>query len=125
MTAKVAGMLDKVRAWNWLPVAMWTYVFATLVICYKLAPTFVNVPLARMSTVMEGLNFFLLCAATFGLGMFLFMLPPVPGPPIYLFGGYVISPACEWGGPDAGFWIGTLVCAVLCFVLKLAACAVQ
>ena len=34
-----------------------------------------------------------------GLVQVLFMLPPVPGPPIYLFGGLVISKHCPYG-----FW---------------------
>merc|ERR1719215_1116475 len=52
--------------------------------------------------------------------MFLFMLPPVPGPPIYLFGGIVLADTCPWG-----FWWGALCNVVLGFVLKLSACAVQ
>merc|ERR1719414_576543 len=52
--------------------------------------------------------------------MILFMLPPVPGPPIYLFGGCVIADKSPWG-----FWSGVAICILLCIFLKLTACAVQ
>lgn len=125
LTAKVSGFVAEIRTWNWIAVAKWSYLVATFVICGKLAPTFVSVLLARMSLAMEGLGFWAICAATFGLGMFLFMLPPVPGPPIYLFGGYVISPAWEHSDPQLAFWLGSAACILLCLVLKLSACAVQ
>ena len=55
--------------------------------------------LAWLNSVVANLPFAGILGFTFAAGMVLFMLPPVPGPPIYLFGGLVISEHCPYG-----FW---------------------
>mmetsp|Transcript_29865 Transcript_29865/g.85520 ORF Transcript_29865/g.85520 Transcript_29865/m.85520 type:complete len:1039 (+) Transcript_29865:141-3257(+) len=120
LTERVRDMLASMREWNWVRVIFWCYVVATIMMIYKMTPLFLNVLLAWMTWTMRDLDFVWICVATFLAGMVLFMLPPIPGPPIYLFGGVVISERCPWG-----FWWGSLVCIILCFVLKLTACAMQ
>jgi len=120
LTARVRDTIADVRSWTWIPIVLWCYVWGVVLVLYKAMPILLNVFLAWMGVAMEGFNFILLMVVTFAAGFFLFMLPPVPGPPIYLFGGFVISDRCPWG-----FWWGALCCILLCFVLKLTACAVQ
>lgn len=60
----------------------------------------------------------------FMVGVLAFMLPPVPGPPVYLFGGVVVVRAFDKLGP-AGFWIGCAVVIFFSLILKLSACAIQ
>merc|ERR1712176_956552 len=59
---------------------------------------------------------------TFLIGVVAFLLPPVPGMTVYIFGGLVISNpvTCPWG-----FWPGTVINIGVCYFLKLFACAVQ
>jgi len=120
LTERVQSWIVSMREWNWVSVLLWCYGIALLAILYKIIPIFLNVLLAWMTALMDSLSFLWLLVAVFGCGMFLFMLPPIPGPPIYLFGGVMISDKCPWG-----FWWGSLVCIALCFALKLTACAVQ
>lgn len=120
LTRRVRGLLEEADAWDWVAIVWWWYVLAWGLIVIKLTPLLLNVLLAWMSSVLGGLHFGVILAATFALGMVLFMLPPVPGPPIYLFGGVVISDACP-----LGFWWGAAICVALSFALKLTACAVQ
>mmetsp|Transcript_8894 Transcript_8894/g.19553 ORF Transcript_8894/g.19553 Transcript_8894/m.19553 type:complete len:892 (+) Transcript_8894:41-2716(+) len=119
-TQRVAEVLQSFAAWEWIHVIYWCYVFAMVMIIYKAVPVFLNVLLSWMTEVMKDLGFGPILLATYAIGMILFMLPPVPGPPIYLFGGFVISEKCPWG-----FWWGTLISIVLSFFLKLSACFVQ
>eukprot|EP00929_Paragymnodinium_shiwhaense_P101126 TRINITY_DN6396_c0_g1_i2.p1 TRINITY_DN6396_c0_g1~~TRINITY_DN6396_c0_g1_i2.p1 ORF type:complete len:1041 (-),score=203.70 TRINITY_DN6396_c0_g1_i2:503-3625(-) len=119
-TARVQAMVDDLWKWDWVRVGFSAYMVGTCVILYKVIPIFLNVLLAWMSATMASFSFELILVSTFAVGMFLFMLPPVPGPPIYLFGGFVISDKCPFG-----FWWGAVITVVLSFVLKLAACAVQ
>jgi hypothetical protein len=73
-----------------------------------------------MNALLKDVTFWWVLAATYLMGMFLFMLPPVPGPPIYIFGGLVIAGRCPWG-----FTVGNLCCIALSVFLKMSACAVQ
>jgi len=87
---------------------------------YKIVPISLNALLAWMISVMKNLPFVLILATTYMAGMVLFLLPPVPGPPIYLFAGFVIAEQSPFG-----FWWGCFVCIALCFFMKMSACTVQ
>jgi len=123
--AKIFGKrIDRIVAdlctWDWLVVGFWCYVLGVVVILGKATPVFLNTFLAWLSDVMADWNFGVIVGMTWAIGMLLFMLPPVPGPPIYLFGGFVLTEKCPWG-----FWWGAVANVALSFVLKLTACAVQ
>lgn len=76
------------------------------------------------------------------IGLTMFLLPPVPGTPVYLCGGVLLVPLCEphFGAPfdpegcalpeprpgcDAGFWLAMLFATLLCFLMKLMAIVMQ
>lgn len=117
---RINAVARGLQTWDWVLVMQWCYLWGWLLILNKVMPIFLNLLLAWVSATISDLPFELICAATFAMGMFLFMLPPVPGPPIYLFGGFVITDKCP-----LGFWWGALICITLCFILKLTACAIQ
>ncbi|OLQ04317.1 Elongation factor G-2, chloroplastic [Symbiodinium microadriaticum] len=120
LTERIQAVFAQMARWEWVSIASWAYVMAVILILYKIIPIFLNVLLAWLKSFVTNLPFLGILGFTFGAGMFLFMLPPVPGPPIYLFGGLVIS-----GRSPYGFWWGCVICILLCVVLKLAACAIQ
>lgn len=120
LTTRMHAWIDMAGAWDWVAVIAWCYVVAEIMMLYKLCTVLLNVLLSWMTWAIQGLPFVYILLSTFVAGMFLFMLPPVPGPPIYLFGGVVITEACPWG-----FHWGSFICIVLSFVLKLASSAVQ
>lgn len=143
LTARVQAQLAELRTWDWVRIIWWCYVWPPVLILYKIIPTFLNIALARLTIAMQGLlevheselvGFVLIMFFTYCTGMFLFMLPPVPGPPIYLFAGIVIPKAGELAlhvGPETrgvypqGFWLGAVLTVSLCFFMKLSACTVQ
>lgn len=120
LTERVHTTFAQAAQWEWVSLASWAYIMATIMMLYKVIPLFINVLLAWLNSVVAHLPFAGILGFTFGAGMVLFMLPPVPGPPIYLFGGLVISEHCPYG-----FWWGCVICIILCMVLKLSACAIQ
>merc|ERR1719379_152598 len=79
----------------------------------------------------------------FVAGFLMFLLPPVPGPPVYLFGGLVAVPkfGCYNAGdpkpfasgapplcvedPQTGFFVGCFGVLFLSWILKLLACTAQ
>ena len=62
----------------------------------------------------------LVCFVLLGVGMFL--LPPVPGPPVYLTGGVLLVGSME---DSMGFWGASFVCIFVCWLVKLLSCSLQ
>jgi hypothetical protein len=56
------------------------------------------------------------------LGVSMFLLPPVPGPPVYLTGGVLLVGSME---DQLGFWGATAVCVLVCWFVKLLSCSLQ
>jgi len=110
LTKRVEAACAQMLAWEWLEVISWCYIMAGVLMVFRMSPIFLNVLLAWMSSAMAGFSFWLICAATFCTGTFLFMLPPVPGPIIYPFAGIVISDPkkCPFG-----FWWGCAISIAL------------
>ena len=54
-------------------------------------------------------------------------MPPVPGAPVYLFGGLICVDGFmrEFSNKEVGFLFGLAYVFLLCFILKLTACAIQ
>jgi hypothetical protein len=55
-------------------------------------------------------------------GLFLFLLPPIPGVPVYLFAGVVLVASLE---DSLGFWPAVFLTSLLCLGIKLTACTIQ
>lgn len=69
---------------------------------------------------------FLVITLWYLVGLIGFMLPPVPGPPLYLFGGVVVTKAfMATSDDDTGYWTGIIVTIFLSLILKLNACAFE
>ena len=56
------------------------------------------------------------------VGLGLFLLPPVPGIPIYFMSGMMLLAVCE---PSMGLFGGVVYCTLLGLVLKLTAGTIQ
>jgi len=59
----------------------------------------------------------------FFIGISLFLAPPIPGVPVYLAGGVIITSQAQIAG--GGFWEGALLSSVVCFGIKLVAIVMQ
>jgi hypothetical protein len=110
---------DRVRVFKWA--IYWGIAFISLnVIISKftvLFLAFVIEELKQSSLDLASVTFIM-----FGIGLFLFLLPPVPGVPIYLSIGIII-PAV---GGDILTIVGSVAYATgLCFALRLIAMAIQ
>ncbi|CAK0850373.1 unnamed protein product [Prorocentrum cordatum] len=87
LTPRVRVRVEGFWSCCWVSVAPWCYIWAYVLVVYTAVPVFLYVLLAFMGEFMRSWPFPLIVVATFVTGMILFMIPPVPGPPIYLFGG--------------------------------------
>ncbi|CAK9056864.1 Uncharacterized protein SCF082_LOCUS30595 [Durusdinium trenchii] len=120
-TKRVATQVDTMRAdWNWISILLKVYVFGLLMLLYTTFPIMLNIFLAWLSAAMSGWDFGVVCAGIVGAGLCCFLLPPVPGVPVYIFAGIIIADNCPWG-----FEAGAGIAIGVGFVLKLLACAMQ
>ena len=79
--------------------------------------------MAWLNGVLAELNFIIVVLVFYGVGLFMFLLPPVPGLPVYLSGGIILGKQ----GVNNGWSFGAslaFACGV-CFSIKLIAILMQ
>lgn len=57
-----------------------------------------------------------------GVGMIMFLLPPVPGAPVYMASGVLLTAAAQ---PRIGYWPACFYAMGVAFCIKLGACSLQ
>jgi len=70
------------------------YVGSLALIILTVSPRILNVFLAWITEVLAKTPFGLVCVCMFTIGMLLFLLPVVPGAPIFFFGGALLPLKC-------------------------------
>jgi len=129
-TPRTSLIFTRVRKWNTISIAQKATMLCLLMFCFYISPIFINIVFSWMRYIFMGagdpeaaFGFGWILFITFWVGVTAFLLPPVPGLTVYIFGGLMVSGACpeEFGG----FWGGSVINIFLCWFLKLTACAVQ
>lgn len=121
LTARVAATVTETRLWDWTSV--YTKVHWWGVIYFSLnvgSAKGLNIFLSWLNSILSKLPLAALVLIFYVVGIFCFLMPPVPGPPVYLFGGLLFA-----SNPSLGFEVGTLLCIFVSWCLKLNACAMQ
>lgn len=120
-TERVMCQLQSARRWNRISIIQKVFVLEGAFVCYILCPRLLNVVLSWLSTILkDGVPFPVILLLTLIAGITCFLLPPVPGLPVYLFSGVIVARTSPFG-----FWWGCFISIVLGLVLKLSACAMQ
>jgi len=83
-----------------------------------------NIFLSWLNTALSPLDFGVVILLVVLVGMTMFLLPPVPGVPVYVFAGIIISNRGEGTG-GIGFGGGLTIAVIVSFIMKLVACAMQ
>jgi len=123
VTAVCAKQLSNLAGWNWASVMvkmLWVgVIFFSLQIGIGKATT---IFLSWLAGELKSLNAGITFAIFFAVGLGMFLLPPVPGVPVYLTGGIILTSAVE---EDLGFPPALAISGVFCFVIKLCAIVCQ
>jgi len=124
LTDGAERVLKSLMYWNWgnifikvnclvmiywtffVGIVKWTYVF-----------------LSHLNGVLETVDLGVVIIIFFAIGFTMFLLPPVPGVPVYITSGVII--AARASTTQFGFWGGISIACALSFVLKLSACSGQ
>eukprot|EP00929_Paragymnodinium_shiwhaense_P001358 TRINITY_DN101588_c0_g1_i1.p1 TRINITY_DN101588_c0_g1~~TRINITY_DN101588_c0_g1_i1.p1 ORF type:complete len:759 (+),score=175.80 TRINITY_DN101588_c0_g1_i1:140-2416(+) len=111
-------------SWNWTSVLVksmyWGIMFFAIQVIFGSG---ITILLSWVNEQIAPWPLWAIMSLLFVLGISLFLLPPVPGLPIYFVSGIVISERFVADGYS--FWLGCFVASLFCFAIKLAAIALE
>jgi len=116
---------DHMSEWNWVSIlsksCIWCIGYWVLYVGFTRA-TYIF--LAWLNSTLAAVPLYISCLVCFGVGLIMFLLPPVPGASVYLFIGLVIgAQAMTEGG--VGMILGILISTTVGTITKLAGCTGQ
>jgi hypothetical protein len=113
-----------IKNWHLAYVLTWSMVWGFLLFSVNILITkFVYVILSMLSDWMQSsLPFLGIIGVFYLVGLLMFLNPAIPGVPVYLVGGVVVT---RVGESVIGFWQSSILVCLVCFVLKLNAVVVQ
>lgn len=124
-TENFAKLVKNMKDWNWSSILSKVNIlcivyFVLMVGVAKATYIFLSWLNGQLQSVDAGLVIIIF----YCIGYLMFMLPPVPGVPVYITGGIILSARME-SVPSIGFWGGTLMALGVGYSLKLSAVAGQ
>ena len=91
VTDAVHKLLARMGAWAWTTVLLYAIYWGMAYISVQvLVSRFTILFLSWLISTCEGMHIFIVTGIIWAVGLFLFLLPPVPGVPIYLTGGILL-----------------------------------
>ena len=91
VTPAARSHLRTLDGWNWTPVFDWVCIWGVgLVALTVVISKFTVLAMSIVVSAFEESTVWVATAVLFGVGLFLFLLPPVPGAPIYLAAGFML-----------------------------------
>jgi len=120
-TEEAEGIISSVVKWNWASILSKANLLVELYFLLSIGVAKLTyVFLSWLNETLLEIELGMVLLIFFVIGWTMFMLPPVPGIPVYICSGIVIAARCR--SIDAiGFWGGTGIAVAMSFVLKLLA----
>ena len=139
VTKRAHDRLTRVRTWNWTVVLRNVVLIgAAYLILQVLVSNFLTVFLAWLIEFLASFSLVVVTSIFSCVGLIMFLLPPVPGTPVYLGAGLLLTSTAEveWASKfDPGylecgevglwFWAAAAYAAAVALVIKVCACAMQ
>jgi len=125
-TPQAQKILDEIHAWNWCSILTKVAIFGELFFTLQVGFTKgTYVFLSWLTRKLASINLIVVCVLVYAVGLIMFLLPPVPGVPVYIFAGIVIADVSSRKLGDNGFYIGIFIACCIGFFCKLLACTLQ
>jgi hypothetical protein len=121
VTAKASSQLAAISRWHWTSVLTYTYyvTMALIVLQVFMAKGVVTV-MAAVNLGLRPLPFGAITVIFYCIGLGMFLLPPVPGVPVYMAGGVILVSAGYKNGDGVfSFWEAIFVTILVCFFIKV------
>jgi len=119
------SMMKRVSVWNWTSILLKIAILGELFFTLQVGVMKVTyVFLSWLNTTLRDTSIGIVVLLVYLIGGCMFLLPPVPGLPVYVFAGILLG---EKGRQDdkIGFWLGCVIAMVLGLFTKLCACVGQ
>ena len=129
LTDKVTDQLNEVYKWDWSRIMINIHYWVVVVIALQVvAGSFTVVFLSYLRVKLTAIPVALVYVIFVFVGLAMFLIPIIPGLPVYLTGGIILtdqSMVRAFGGGSAGFAWACTVAVGVCFAIKLAAVVMQ
>lgn len=123
MTANATSMWRSVLAWEWSSVLIKTLWIGILFFLFAVGVTRITTLfLSWLNGVLSSVSLLITTFIFIAVGIVMFLLPPVPGVPVYVAGGIIlVSSATDL----LTFWGGVAYTMGICYMLKMIAIVIQ
>jgi hypothetical protein len=117
-------MLGNMRNWQWSSVLVkMCYLSIFYFTCIIGVGRITTVFFSWLNEQLSTMEYIPMVSLFIAFGVSLFLLPPVPGVPVYIIGGITVVEAGE--DDFGGFVPSVIVCVLICLFIKLSAVAMQ
>lgn len=124
VTREARGYLRSMDSWNWTPIFSWATIWGVgLVALTVIISKFTVLAMSIVVGKFENSSVLTATIVLTVVGLFLFLLPPVPGAPIYLASGVLILATAKKNGWTV--FPAVAYSCVLSLMIKLIACTLQ
>jgi hypothetical protein len=119
------SFIHRVESWPWSSILIKVNILAELFFTLQVGVAKITyIFLSWLNSILEDAGFLTVCILVYLIGGSMFLLPPVPGLPVYVFAGILL------GGKGSqeeniGFGVGIAIAVVLGLFTKLCACVGQ
>jgi membrane protein DedA with SNARE-associated domain len=119
-------LFNVIAQFNWTSILLKLCMLSELFFTFQVGVTKATyVFLSWLNEALVDVSLALVCVIVFVVGNLMFLLPPVPGLPVYIFGGILIGAKGQQEFGEGGIWWGCLIASFLCLCTKLVACTGQ
>jgi len=129
LTDKVSDQLAEVRKWNWSRIMInMHYWILTVLALHVVAGSFTIVFLSYLRVKLTAIPLLLVYVIFVAVGLAMFLIPIIPGLPVYLTGGIILTDqpmTRAFGGGAVGYAWACIVAIAVCFAVKLLAVVLQ
>eukprot|EP00588_Corethron_pennatum_P031051 CAMPEP_0194338514 /NCGR_PEP_ID=MMETSP0171-20130528/79878_1 /TAXON_ID=218684 /ORGANISM="Corethron pennatum, Strain L29A3" /LENGTH=445 /DNA_ID=CAMNT_0039102685 /DNA_START=523 /DNA_END=1861 /DNA_ORIENTATION=- len=123
LTVNASQHLKTAREWDLSKITVWAVYFGILfMIGLVFIAQFTTVLLSFVIGATATMNLALVTVCMIVVGLMMFLLPPVPGLPVYVAAGVVLVPPAK---DEFGLFFAAVYACGICLFMKLMACALQ
>jgi uncharacterized integral membrane protein len=119
-TENFSKKYELMKQWNWYSIFTKVNILAIVYFVLMIGVAKATyIFLSWLNGILVKFDLGLVIIIFFIIGYLMFMLPPVPGVPVYITGGIILAARCQT--TSLGFWGGVILSIVVGYTLKLTA----
>lgn len=118
-------LVKELKTWNWTSIFTKICILGEVFFTFQVGVMKVTyIFLSWLNDTLSSMSIEVIVLLVFLIGSCMFILPPVPGVPVYVFAGILLASAGE-RTEGIGMWIGLVIAISVSLFTKLMACCMQ